>query len=260
MTGQSNSSSQSASDWNPSPSSGEGSFGYEAINRLILYGFLGYLPEDASNALILSGPKQAETAILLEENGLEVTMLCDPDTQKPGCLQSSLDKIESDSFDLIIAPGWLSDFGATEKVARLAKDVLKEKGLFVSCFAGRYAAAMDIASKSVEASRLVVEGEDAGSWHGTSELYSPNEAICMLEAVGFEVVDLFGWQMAISRMGAKKLGTSDWSDDELNDILDLEFRLGQERSLLGCAPTIQFIAKKSTGASEDFTVKPSDVH
>jgi len=261
MTAQSNSSSQNANSWNPSPSHGEGSLGYEAINRLMLYGFLGYLPEDASRALILSGPKQAEMAILLEENGYEVVMLCDPDSEKPSCVQTTLDKMEPESFDIIVAPGWLSDHGMTEKTARQAKEALKDKGLFVSSIAGRFAAAMDLASVSVEASKLVVEGDEAGSWHGTSELYNPNELICMLEAIGFEVVDLFGWQMAMSHMNVKKLETSQWSDEELDGLLDLEFRLGQERSLLGCAPTIQFIAKKTTATSEeDFTVTPSDVH
>lgn len=260
MTARSNSTSQGTGDWNPSPSHGEGSLGYEAINRLMLYGFLGYLPEDASRALILSGPKQAEIAILLEENGYEVVMLCDPDSDRPGCVQTTMDKMEPESFDIVVAPGWLSDHGMTEKISRQAKEVLKDKGLFVSSLAGRFAAAMDLASLSVDASKLVVEGDESGSWHGTNELYSPNELICMLEAVGFEVVDLFGWQMAMSHMNIKKLGTSQWSDEELDELLDLEFRLGQERSLIGCAPTIQFIAKKTTASSEDFTATPLDVH
>jgi hypothetical protein len=66
--------------------------------------------------------------------------------------------------------------------------------------------------------------------------------------------------MAMSHMNIKKLGTSQWSDEELDELLDLEFRLGQERSLIGCAPTIQFIAKKTTASSEDFTATPLDVH
>jgi hypothetical protein len=251
MTVQSNSLSQTEGNWNPSPSKNEGSFGYEATNRLLLYGFLGYLPEDASDVLILSGPKQAEIAILLEQNGYGVTMLCDPDADTPGCIQRTISEMEPESFDAIVFPGWLTDHGNTEKLVRDAKDALREKGLLVGSFAGRFAAAIEIAGQSAKMAKSISDGEESGNWHGACELYSPNEAILMLEAVGFEVVDMFGWQLALSRMPHKMLHTSDWTDDQLDEICDLEFRLGQERSIMGCAPTIQFIAKKITGEPEE---------
>ena len=251
MTAPSNSSNETTDGWNPSPSKNEGTFGYEVTNRLLLYGFLGYLPEEASEVLILSGPKQAETAILLEQNGYEVTMLCDPDSEKPGCIGKTIYDIEPESFDAIVCPGWLTDVGETEKLCRQAKDVLREKGLFVGSFAGRYAASLDIVTKSVKIAKEVADGDESANWHGVSELYSPNEAICILEAVGFEVSDMFGWQMAMTKLPIKKLQSSDWSDDELDEICELEFRLAQERSVLGLAPTLQFVAKKITGAPDE---------
>lgn len=244
MTGQSNTLQENTNSWNPSPSKNEGTFSYEAVNRLLLYGFLGYLPQDSAQVLIMHGPKQAETAILLEQNGYDVTMLCEPECDDPGCLAKNLNQMDSESFDAVVFPGWLTDYGQTEKLARQAMDVLRDKGLFVGSFAGRYAAALDFASKSVRTARDIASSEQDTSWHGATELYSPNETITMLEAVGFEVVDMFGWQLSLLRMPKNKLSASDWTDDELDEVCDLEFRLAQERSLLGCAPTIQFVAKK----------------
>lgn len=250
MTGQSDSSSENTNNWNPSPSKNEGTFGYEVVNRLLLYGFLGYLPEDAGEILIMQGPKQAETAILLEQNGYDVTMLCDPGSENPGCLAKNINEMEGESFDAVVFPGWLTDYGQTEKLSRQAMDVLKDRGLFVGSFAGRYAASLDFVSKSVRTARDIASSEQDASWHGATELYSPNEAITMLEAVGFEVVDMFGWQLSLSNIPKKILASGNWTDDELDEICDLEFRLAQERSLLGCAPTIQFVAKKITAEEE----------
>lgn len=256
MTGQSSSLPENTNSWNPSPSKNEGTFGYEVINRLLLYGFLGYLPEDAGEVLIMQGPKQAEIAILLEQNGYEVTMLCDPGSENPGCLAKNISEMGGESFDAVVFPGWLTDYGQTEKLARQAMDVLRDKGLFVGSFAGRYAAVLDFASKSVRTARGIASSEQDASWHGATELYSPNEAITMLEAVGFEVVDMFGWQLSLSKIQKNKLDSSDWTDDEMDEICDLEFRLAQERSLLGCAPTIQFVAKKITTGEEPITDSP----
>lgn len=258
MTAQSDSLSENTNNWNPSPSKNEGSFGYEVINRLLLYGFLGYLPEDACSVLLMHGPKQAEMAILLEQNGYDVTMLCNPGDDSPGCLAKNIKDIDSDSFDAVVFPGWLTDYGQTEKMARQAIDILKDKGLFVGSFPGRFAASLDFASKSLRTAKELASSEQEGSWHGATELYSPNESITMLEAVGFQVIDMFGWQLSLSRMPKNKLGSSDWTDDDMDEICDLEFRLAQERSLLGCAPTIQFVAKKiSTDEENDIINQPS---
>ncbi|HNW32531.1 MAG TPA: hypothetical protein PKN77_07660, partial [Caldisericia bacterium] len=60
------------SKFNPSPSMNEGTFASEVINRSLLYGILGYLPEEICNVLVLDGLKQTQMSLILENAGYKV--------------------------------------------------------------------------------------------------------------------------------------------------------------------------------------------
>ncbi len=231
-------------NWSANPSANEGTFGNEVINGSLLYGILGYLPEESCNVLILDGPNQGDIAVVLEENSYVVTRLCGESCTKPGCVSTNAEELPAEGFGAVISPGWFMDEGETERVSRQAYRLLVANGVFVGCVPGRFAAAIDNVVSSVANANTLANGIEGGTWQGAKELFTPLEIVQMLEAVGFEMTDLYGWQIALQELPQSKLGSSSWADNEIDALLELEFRLAQERSLLGVAPTIQFIAKK----------------
>jgi len=229
---------------NLNPSKLEGTFGSEVVNRSLLYGVLGYLPEETCNVLILPGPKQGQMALLLESNGYQVSRLCDENDDMPGCINTNIDSLPEESFGVVIAPGWLAGEGETEKITRQAMRLLVDGGFFIGSVASRFAAAIDLAQISIDNAKLLASGIENKAWQESNELFTPNEVALVLEAVEFEVVDFYGWEIALSRLSDKQLGSYDWTEEQVESFMELEFRLAQERSILGIAPTIQFICKK----------------
>lgn len=233
--------------WNPNPKNFEGAFGNEASYKGFYYGMLGYLPDEPCKILILSGPKQGELALALEEAGYEAVKLTDPEHEIPGFLASRLDDVPSESFGVVISPGWLEAEGEAEKAAKQAYRILVDGGVYFGLVASRFAAAFDNVSSSISKSFSIANGIEGGEWLEAKELYTPNDIAILLEAVLFEVVDLFGWQIAIQNLPQEKLLSEKWDNDEMEKLMELEFRLAQERTIMGAAPTIQFVAKKPLG-------------
>ncbi|HOR46498.1 MAG TPA: hypothetical protein PLX04_02025 [Caldisericia bacterium] len=222
----------------------EGTFASEIINRSLLYGILGYLPEEICNVLVLDGPKQTQMALILENAGYKVARICPQKDDDPTCIASTTEGIDGESFGVVICPGWLSDNEDPEKISREAMRLLVQGGFFFGSVPGRFAAAVDCVPQSTSNASSIANGIDETQWWGTKELFTPNDIACELEAIGFEVVDLYGWEHALTKLPGEKLSATDWDEGFFEDFLELEFRLAQERSILGMAPTIQFVAKK----------------
>lgn len=233
--------------WNPNPKNFEGTYGNEASFKGFFYGILGYLPDEPCKILILPGPKQGELALVLEEAGYEAVKLTDPDHEIPGFLAAKLEDVPKESFGVIISPGWHEAEGEAEKFARQAYRILVDGGMYFGLVASRYAASLDNAGSSVSKSFSIANGIEGGEWLDAKDLFTPNDIAILLEAVMFEVVDLFGWQLAIQNLPQEKLLSEKWDSDEMDKLMELEFRLAQERTIMGAAPTIQFVAKKPLG-------------
>jgi len=243
-----------ADKWNRNPNCGEGTLAGIAINKLLSYPIIGYLPDEECAVLVLDGENENETSNYLESSGFAVTKLCDPQSDIIGCIPEELQNMPNKSFGFIYSSSWLCDELELEKTSRLAFDKLREGGMFIGCIPNRLACSLSMISKSMSNAIELLDDntESQGNWDGVSECHSPQSLIVTLEAVGFTVVDIYGWQIALSMLSEDHLKKGNWTQNELDNLITIEYRLSQERNLIGCAPTIQFVAKKPNPAEATF--------
>ncbi|HRV74474.1 MAG TPA: hypothetical protein P5106_02725 [Caldisericia bacterium] len=249
-----------ANKWNRNPGSQDDNLATEVIKRSIQYGLLGYLPEELCAVVIVDGEHSSELALMIEDSGYAVTRLCDRDKDIPGCTPESLDELPDRSFGMIVTQGWLCGDGEFEDVARMAFSKLREGGLFVASVPGKIAVMLDLSGDSaVKAMRMIDSPTTDCHWDGVDEAFEPNELAVTLEAIGFELVDIYGWQVALNNIPAEVLLKKNWDEKEIEDIIKLEYILSQNRTLLGAASTIQFVARRPNPAERISNLNPEDV-
>lgn len=246
--------------WNRNPGSTDDTLASEVVKRSIQYGLLGYLPEELCAVVVVDGEHSSELVLQIEENGYAVTRLCDRDKDIPGCTPESLDELPDRSFGLILTQGWLCGEGELEDVARTAFSKLREGGLFISSVPGKIAAVLDLTSDSAtKAIGMIDSPTPVCHWDGVDESFEPNELIVTLEALGYELVDIYGWQVALNTLPEEILQKRNWSEGEIEDITKLEYMLSQNKTLLGAASTIQFVARRPNPAEKISNLNPEDI-
>lgn len=247
-----------ARKWNRDPSKGRGTLAGTVIRKTLSYPLLGYLPDEKCAVMVLDGENDAEASSLLESSGYAVTRLCDPQMNTIGCVPEELKNMPDRSYGLIFSSSWLCGDSELEHTSRLVLSKLREGGIFVGCVPNRFACSLDAIDSSVSMAIDILDEntDNEGDWVGVSEYYSPQSLVVTLEAIGLTVIDIFGWQIALSMLSDDRLIKDKWSQSEQDSLTAIEYRLSQERNLLGCAPTIQFVAKKPNPTEE--TTKPID--
>jgi hypothetical protein len=245
--------------WNRNPIRNEGTLAHEIISKSIQYGIFGYLPEEPCAVIFTDGEFSHSISQSIEGIGFAVTRLCDEDQDIVGCTPDRLESMPERSFGAVISTGWLGGKSELEDTARTAFEKLREGGFFIGCAPGRFACSLDYVSSSPASAVSILDENLArgGMWIDAEEMFTPQNLVVTLEAIGYKIIDLFGWQISLEKLNKDYLMKSDWSEGEIEGLLAVELRLAQERSLLGCAPTIQFVARKPN--PDEDNVNPLDV-
>lgn len=239
--------------WNRNPIKEVDTLANEVVSRSLLYGILGFLPAEKCAVLMTDGQFSPNIAAAIETAGYAVTRLCDPSEEEIGCVPELIDNMPDNSFGLVITTGWPENSADLENTARIAFSKLREGGLYIGCAPNRFACALDtIASEKFSETVNILDDNvgDNGNWFDAKELFTPRNLSVTMEAIGYKIIELYGWQIALERIPKETLLKSNWTNDEIEEIASIEFRLSHEKYLLGCAPTIQFVVKKPN-PSED---------
>ncbi len=168
-----------------------------------------------------------------------------------------LSALTTQSFDAVLLLGplyHLQQQQQRQQAVREAWRVLRPGGLIFTAYITRYAALRDLAknspstlfAKRSEWEEIVSTGiYRAGQGVGFTDAYfaHPSEIAPLLEAVGFQTLNLIGCEGIVA---ANEEQINQLSGDAWQTWVDLNYRLSREPSLYGAADHLLYVGRKPT--------------